>query len=846
MRTQRGACILWALLCTAGPYSLYGAARPDGLDPGGVAFPWPKLGSWLPERKATSGALLPQGDIEAELAALHKAGWFPSKWMGSKASADYPLPGTPLAAVAAGFGRGGGQAFHLRMSADAAPVCSTVWAINVKATEPGPYRVSGWARCGPGSPDRGQLEITFQSRKPSGELCGEHWQRQRSKRMTVVLSPGGWQPFHVEASAMPGIGKISLIFGQRGPGEIYIDDLALVKMETDDDIHVIARATGVLDGKVCIGSGELFCGGMWASNEAGRQVQQARLEFDLPAGVELVAANQRMAKGLRSERRGERVRASVPWTSRYNLRTRSFFSGLSQLYCLYTELPPRREAHEARARLVAKGYEGPWWEFKLQVLPRIEPIASPKRLVFAGNVPGELEGRAAREFVAAYSRWGLNGAFCWQETPDLAAALDQSGLYMVSTDWFWRDNFRIMHKKWTRDLMPKGAWWVGADGDGWGMCPEFIAQGHMTDSVLKPYYRKVFVESGLYDAWVTNWEPNLWNRKGCFCDRCKRAFAAFAKLPQAQVLALEGKGILAQHGDQWRLYRRDLNNRLMRLAYAVFEALGRERGKPIPAFLWVGPGAICQARGEMDIGPVIREGSTIAGWAYEGVQLDQGRASTVNHLKVAQRTEEVMAAVAEHNPSPEFKYLHCVLGAFGSYVTTPEEMELDLLSSALARPWLISAWDAPLSYDYRYAQAFARAIRTVAAHEDMILTGAKSDRVPLTPLSITHQGGAAQNLWARSFAKDGKVLYALFNFDRQHEVFFTLKVDPKEGDWVLHDPVQRLAFTSHDSAPWLAERDRTQGARLHLGAARARFLRLEPVGADPERWRGYRRLNCRR
>ncbi|MEW6356760.1 MAG: hypothetical protein AB1696_10560 [Planctomycetota bacterium] len=817
------------------------AALKKVLHPGGVAFEWPAPGSWDVPRKATSENLLKGGDAEGDAQTLRKiGGWFTSSWLGSKAEDKYPLPGTPTSDIADGMGRNGDRAFHLRMSADAAPIVTAVWSTNVAAAGDGPYRISGWAKCGQLSKDGGSLEITFQSRKQSGDLCGEHWQRQRSKTARVDVPPGDWHEFHVDVNAMPEVARISLILAQRGPGELFLDNLSLVKTNADMDIRVIARSTGVLDGTVAIGSRELFLGGMWVKNESGREMKSPRLEFDLPAGFRLVGMNQKDAEGLREENvtvEGRpHVRASIPWTSRNGLRSRSYLSGSSQIYGLYADLPPREEPYAARARLTAEGYEGPWWDFRLLVLPRIEPVTPPKRVLLSGNIPSEIDGQPARDFLAAYRRWGMNAACCAKDGDDLRQALKESGLYMLNIDWFWRDNFRIMHQKWSKDLMPEDGWWVGDNRDGWATCPEYIAQGHITDNMLKPYYRKIFVENDLYHAWATNWEPNLWTRKGCFCPRCKKSFSAFAKLPEAEVTALDGKDLITKWSDEWQSCRRDLNNRLMRLAFRVFDDLSKERGKEIPCLLWVGPGAILEARGEMDIHPVLRECNAIAGWAYEGVDIAEGAKGVVNHLSVAEKTENVVETIKQLNNRPDFRYFHCVLGSFGSLVNTPEEMELDFLCSALARPWHINAWDMPESYDYRYAHAFARAARVIAAHEDMICDGEKSKDVSLTPLSPTHTGEETRkNLWARDFAKDGRRLYTIFNFDRNHRVFFTLQPETGEGKWILHDPVQRIVFTP--------EGDPKDGYCLHLGAARAAFLLLEPEG-DPNRWQGYERVNC--
>ncbi len=837
----RPAIIAAAAFALAGPVVAAAGEVGDDtdavLDPGGVAFPWPAPGSWNPQRKTVGGELLAGGDAEGD---PRRSGWRTAIWP-RRPDPGRPV-GKPVHDVLRGEGRGDGSCFRLRMTKDASKTATTRWATTINIEGTAAFRVSGWVRCGPASTESTFLEITFRMRNSEGKPVPG---RSAVRTRVPVQAGGQWRPFAVVFAARPRTRRIDLSFAKRGPGELYLDDLSMMQVQRDRDLHPLVRSTGALDGTFAVGSRELYVGGLWLKNESRRKVRNPRIEFDLPRGVELIPPDENTRAGFRTVTSARRTIASFPWTSQVNLLRQDYFIGRSQAFGLFADLDPGREPLQMRLRITGDGYRGPWRSCKLVILPRIEKVTPPTKLHLCGNLPGGLEGWAARGFMAAYVRWGNNAAVCREASASMADQMRAHDLFYYNADWFIRNNHQITHTPWSQRLVPDDARWVGEGGLSGAMCPEYIAQGNITDSMLKRYYRPLLVETDLYQGWLTNWEPNKATGKGCFCHRCRKAFSAFAGLPEQEVLAVEQSKLVGRYGVAWRDYRRELNNRIMRLTMDLMSALATERGKPLSAYLWVGPRPILADHREMAIHPVIRQYKAIGGWWYEGVNIVEGPARPTNHLVVAETTERLTAKVADLTGG-EGRYFHCVLGSFSALLTTPEECELDILSSAIARPTVLNVWAWPISYDYRWVTAFANAARTISQHEEIIWDGTKSRQVQLVTRRGSHTGENAKNLWARSFAKDGTTLYALFNFDREHRVFFTLHVDDLKGQWVLHDPVAKRIFIAASDRPRWTAAQLKAGVPLHLGAARSLFLLLEPAEKFTSRLTEYARVDCAR
>lgn len=784
-------------------------------DRGGVAFDWPPAGIFRLERDADAENVLMGGGAEQAWEALQEPGWGRGEWRGND------LPGGTRQEVLDGVGRDDSRGFVVTVEPGAHAVISSYVSVTVPVEDVRGLRVRIWHRAGDPPPGNG-ASVTFYP------LKGDGWNMTGGAVKRFFTPTADWQQSELEFVAPEETERVFVQFGQRGPGQYILDDVEAFRFSPDPQVRLTPFTTGALDGVLALCPGEALISDLWLLNEPLITLRGAVIDYDLPDGVAtlpLKPEDEARRSSSVSELPGNTVHSwQIPWSSRYDSGP-----GAVKMYnpvCLRGASGLAPGEHRARVRIRSNEYEGPWHDFTLRILPALEPVANPpERILVGGTQYHDLAGEAAEGVVRTWKRMGAN--MLAQQTPpgeDLSALLRDSDLYLISSIWLWRNASQVMPGFLIGEPKPAEAQAIGRDGTpahSWDCCPEYmLARGEWFDEVVVGTLRRQLAgEDPLFDAWVTNWEPKSVYGRSCFDEKCRRAFAQFAGLDADAVLAMSGDELMAEHGARWNEFRADQSARLVRLVWEVFDELEAERGEPIPHFLWTGTQQL-RGDGDSGMGRHISAADWVASWSYCGRRIDEGRWSCGNpwseepvplsmaHLNVARATEAIMREVREQ-AQPGAGYLHGTLGCFGSYVTTPEEQALDVLASAVSRPWAIVPFAFPEAYDHRYVVAFADAMRLLGASEDLILDGERSADVALEPVGAdTLPAG----LWARKFNHGEETLFCLFNFDRENSVSVRLNVDASGGTPALSD------LASGEGLP-LAD-------PIVLPAARARFLAL--------------------
>ncbi len=812
MRTRPIVAI--TLLCCA-------AQAQPAPDAGGVAFDWPPAGIFRLERDADAQNLVAGGDAEPDWDALSDLGWSRGEWRGND------LLGGTRQEVLDGIGRDDSRAFEVTIEPGADAVISSYVSVTVPVEDVRGLRVSMWNRAGDPPPGNG-ASVTFYP------LRGEGWNMTGSAVKRFFTPGADWQQSSVEFVAPEETERVYVQFGQRGPGQFILDDVQAVRFSPDPQVRLSPFTTGPLDGVVALCPGEALISDLWLLNEPVITLAGVAIDFDLPEGVEtlpLKPADEGRHATAPSELPGNLVHSwSYRWSSRFDRGPEPV--KMYDPLCLRAGANLPAGDHPARLRIRGADYEGPWCDFTVRILPPLEPVVEPpKRILVGGTQYHDLRGEVAEAVLGTWHRMGAN--MLAQQTPpsdEFAAALRGTGLHLISSVWFWRNASQVMPRFLIGPPKPAEAQSVTPDGQpghSWDCCPEYmLARGEwFEESVVATLRQELTGDDPLFEAWVTNWEPTSLYTRGCFDEKCRRAFAEFAGLDADAVLQMPGDELLKTHGEQWRAFRADQSARLVRLAWEVFDELEVERGEPIPHFLWTGSQ---QFRGGVNagVGPNIGQADWLACWSYCGWMIDEGRWScgnpfaaedapaiplTAAHEHVARATEAIMRE-ARAQARPGAGYLHGTLGCFGSFVTTPEEQALDVLASAVSRPWAIVPFAFPEAYDHRYVLAFADAMRVLGASEDLILDGEESAEAALEPVGAEAQ---PEGLWARKFSTGEETLYCLFNFDREHAASVRLRLDaPAQGTWALTSTVSTPRPSACASTPPLRARGRcTRRAR---------------------------------
>ncbi|HUS81568.1 MAG TPA: hypothetical protein VM283_09895, partial [Armatimonadota bacterium] len=672
------------------------------LDPGGVAFEWPPAGGPVVQRELTGGNLAQGGDFETPWEQMGGLGWAAGTWTGGPTREPYP--GSAHNGVAEGQGREGSRGFRLTVDPGSHRVISSYARVIVPLEGARGLRVRLWHRAGDPPSPPGSASVNVRPMTAEGSsLAGTE---------RFFNAGSDWRQADLDFLMPPGAAQAYVQIVQRGPGEVLLDDVQCLRFEPDPELRVAPCVMGRLDGVVGLAPGDLYVARLLLTNESGLRVTEPALELDLPEGIECVPANAQLAAGCSSgpsERDGCVLHSQrFPWLSVYTGAVDPY--GMRFRVCLRASLQPTGTDLQAWVRVRGSDYTGPWCPLTIRVLPAIEPVTPPRRLLIGGSFDADLDGEAAAAFLRSYRRWGANLASVRTMPPDdFRNLLRESDLYVTLDNRTWQNAHGVLNFQRGEGPVPEEALWIGADGKpdtGILVCPEYIAgRGERFLAKVMPELRRAFIEDTVFDAWATNWEPQVHYSRGCFCTRCRTAFAAFVGEPEATIAGMTADEIMTTYKERWQQFRAGQSARLVRLALDVFEELSAERGEDIPCLLWCGHAIFTDQGGRDGMSEHLREAPGVGSWAYAGWLVEAGKwsysdpfyeetgrtiAPDLCHLLTAQAAEEIARRIPQLTGRGDFKYVHAVMGHyFTDYFSTPEEGTLDLLAAAIARPWAI-------------------------------------------------------------------------------------------------------------------------------------------------------------
>jgi hypothetical protein len=381
-------------------------------------------------------------------------------------------------------------------------------------------------------------------------------------------------------------------------------------------------------------------------------------------------------------------------------------------------------------------------------------------------------------------------------------------------------------------------------------CPATVYREseHFTAFTMAELKRLLAGADGLWG----NWEPSMFYKNGCWCERCRDEFVAWSKLPAAEVrkewpkLIQEG-GRLERQGLKFHSWQHA--NVVRTIDRYVREATGGEKSCGfIPGVAavemsgyWLKTGypeAMLQIDYSGDVkwmnpwGPYVR-------WEAEHPYARERRATLIYWVYA----QDVRKTVAIDHPDGRIPKLlsYPQGGQCGTWVTEPEQIGLALDS------FLLNGWDAncvyyfPNGYDARYLKAFAEANERAAVAEDFVLDGAPADNlVSLSPVAeyavpvktVTDWLPAYTNvslLQSRAFDLHGSRLVAVLNFWDAGIAFADLKCTGlAAGEYsVVSGDTEWVKDADHPY--WTAE-ELESGVRVAVGAVRSAFFVIRPRG----------------
>ncbi|MCK5802834.1 MAG: hypothetical protein KAI66_08380, partial [Lentisphaeria bacterium] len=378
------------------------------------------------------------------------------------------------------------------------------------------------------------------------------------------------------------------------------------------------------------------------------------------------------------------------------------------------------------------------------------------------------------------------------------------------------------------------------------------------DEHLRAPLRKILVEDRETDHFLCNWEPFMFDFKGCFCDRCRADFATYAKIDPEKLAAIWPEQVVEKHRDLWIDFRGWQNAQLVAIIEQTVNALGREIGRDAHfapevhiksiTQLWKGSASLRQyaTMAYADKIPLLNAWGP---YPWQTVMRPYNYVRGYNlstHCLTRDSVDYVRAEIPADKRPRLLGFPHGLQGNL--WTTEPESMAVDILT------YFINEYDGqlvyafPKGYDARYWKALADANTAIAAFENFTLDGVAArghEITPVTPYPAPSPrflkapcGGIDAKKWADAsmlqsweYRLGDRRLVAVANYWQRGECFVTLSFGDvkRRGRYLLREPLNHRVYGAEDGAATLSGRTLRDGVQVHVGAQRFAFFLLEPA-----------------
>ncbi|MBR4665491.1 MAG: hypothetical protein IKO93_16630, partial [Lentisphaeria bacterium] len=430
-------------------------------------------------------------------------------------------------------------------------------------------------------------------------------------------------------------------------------------------------------------------------------------------------------------------------------------------------------------------------------------------------------------------------------------AVKPAGITRYGENYYLANGFRIGGPK---NRTPE-SYFIAVDGKpfqqggNYFTCPvEIYKRGKFYRSEVLKMLEDYLIIRDTIDHFMPNWEPYHLDYKGCFCGRCREEFLQFMKdkANPEELRALWPKKIIdSRYKADWIRFRSWQHGRICVTLEQDINAIGRKAGKNshfIPEvdqefFTDVGLHASAQYSAQ----DYMRDLPWINGWGpyiFSNItQKYQYRPGIHLVTYVAGEENKVFMRRRIKDPARRPK-LVAMPNSFqcGTWATEPEAFAFEALCFFVNRWEGVFGYFFPKGYDHRYWNAYAKANKAIAEHEEIVLKGSETDQVsfkPATPLprpliaaSWKHAfpSLAGREIYQyRAYLKDNEIAAALGNFWQKGELFAVMKISGLEGK-------QQYAVDSSEdySLGSFSGAELDKGILVHAGALRWNFFRIHP------------------
>ncbi|MFA7232114.1 MAG: hypothetical protein WC071_12660, partial [Victivallaceae bacterium] len=690
----------------------------------------------------------------------------------------------------------------------------------------------------------------------------EQWKAKQLKAMLNVpftLKPD-WQDNSLSFIAPAGTRSLSISLALYGCGEVYLDDVKLQPVQMEKGMTVKLMPFAFLDNIFCLGTGQpgtlvfAFC------NENAMKLEHPMLYLKIPEAFKLVDVRDILKIIDRKRDDNGNITYKIDFNTLKNSISKDFYGAYQVASAmLKTELASGEKLYPAEYWVEDGSYRSTPEKFSLKIIPASSG-KTPQLFRTATMLVRESDfaGDGTKEFVPFYASNGFNcvhGA----RSQTMLEAFKKAGISRYTQPYNLCNGYRIGEAKKTDE-----AFFRLVDGSPYkkteeAICPvEVYKQGPYYKEHVTGMLEKILISKDSADNIMPNWEPYMFDFKGCFCPRCKEEFIQFSKLPREDVDKKWPGSIIANYKEKWIKFRSWQHAQMMQTVEQTINELGKKAGKDahfMPEVGWsyfientnheggqYNPADYLDKLPWIEVwGPYIFQPFTKPYEYYTGIHL-------ITYMAARDMKKFVADRMPDQAKRPKLiAFPHGLQG--NDWVTEPEALGFEYLCFFLNGWEGAFAYHFPRGYDQRYWSELAKTNSTIAEYENYVFKGHRKNSIntviasPVPAATFPKswlEGGnflqklpdlaSASLLQSVSYELDNKRMIATGNFWLKGEIFFKLKVGSldKRMKYVLTQPDQNRCFANAAGNIALSSADLEKGILLHVGALRWNFYVLEP------------------
>ena len=564
---------------------------------------------------------------------------------------------------------------------------------------------------------------------------------------------------------------------------------------------VIVSTSGYTDRKFYLPYKESFPVKFAFRREFSYKPKSVKLFVELPKGFTCTGYGLEM-KQLKSQNGVLVFNALYPFT-RTTVRN-TFCNWRHNAVLIRADIAPSDKFYTMRYWMEADGTASKPRTLQLKVVP-FEKHTAPKVLKSGLHYPSfngtRFDDAGSKSFVEMYKNCGFN-LISARVFPELSPWLRQAKIERIGNAMPMRNGYLVYA------VIPPEQSFIDISGKPLYrvFCPTAVYE--RKSAYLKnvvEFTRKHLGPGGLYDHAGGNWEPYMYDYRGCFCKNCCGEFARYLKKEVKEIEKIWPKEVMKHYRKEWISFRSWQHGKVILTVNEDVKKAGlADGGKKshfIPAISFYGfisaqaDNYTAQyhsrdyAHGLERIciwGPYAHKASMHGRYSYVPAQ-------HLPHLLACARVNEFLRkrSKATIQGLPQ--------GSHVDWVTTPEAVVFETLSGfvhghSMSTPY----WFA---YDYRGYREMARMNSLLAKIEPFLLRGEQSKAVkgtPVTPfLEVRHWKSvfagtshetnlpeimSSSALQLRRFDCKGKIFIAAANVWEKSGVFFKLQLPDMKGN----------------------------------------------------------------